>query len=131
MDCDIMRVGPEPMPLVDPEPMPLVDKTAIARLCKVGVCGCEIPPENYDLCENHAVTEGMLRSCNIPVKWLRENRLENYLTSLAVLSSIVPLQEQERVTGKNETMKQQASLYRKRCREELTAANDLKAMKGA
>ena len=99
MDCDIMRVGPEPMPLVDPEPMPLVDKTAIARLCKVGVCGCEIPPENYDLCENHAVTEGMLRSCNIPVKWLRENRLENYLTSLAVLSSIVPLQEQERVTG--------------------------------
>ena len=131
MDCDIMRVGPEPMPLVDPEPMPLVDKTAIARLFKVGVCGCEIPPGNYDLCEYHATTENMLRSCNIPVNWLRENRLENYFTSLAVLCSIVPLHEQERVTGKNKEIQQQASRYRKRCREELAAANDLKAMKGA
>ena len=109
MDCDIMRVGPEPMPLVDPEPMPLVDKTAIARLFKVGVCGCEIPPGNYDLCEYHATTENMLRSCNIPVNWLRENRLENYFTSLAVLCSIVPLHEQERVTGKNKEIQQSKS----------------------
>ena len=87
-------------------------------------CGCwdPVPPDNLDLCVNHATTEWLFREMQLPVAKLRQIRPQQYFGIVALIGALLPFDDQLTLSEGWKLTHQQAKAYRKRARAEAAAA---------